>query len=169
MNKIYKITIPVVLLIVAVIVFAIGKPINTPEQKTEQLAVAEVAPIQEVNTEEKAETVGAKVVAYYFYGNARCVTCVNIEKYAKEAVEQYFAEELQNGKLGFKSLNVETTENRHYIQDYQLYSSSLVLASHEDNEQIKWKNLHDVWTHVRNKEKFFQYVKEEIEQFLQEI
>src|SRR4030043_1100587 len=70
----------------------------------------------------------AKVIAYYFHGTFRCSTCRTIEKYSKEAIEYYFANELKNGTLEFKSLNVEDAENRHYVQDYQLFSRSLVFS-----------------------------------------
>jgi hypothetical protein len=109
-----------------------------------------------------------KVIAYYFHGTSRCTTCRMIERYSKEAIEKYFAEELKNRTLEFKPINVEEPENRHYIQDYQLYTRSLVLALYKDDKQLKWKNLSEVWSYVRDKEKFYQYVKDETERFLQE-
>jgi hypothetical protein len=110
----------------------------------------------------------AKVIAYYFHGTFRCTTCRTIEKYSKEAIETYFASELKNGTLDFKPINVDEPENRHYIQDYQLYTRSLVLALYKDDKQLKWKNLSEVWSYVSDKEKFYQYVKDESERFLQE-
>jgi len=110
----------------------------------------------------------AKVIAYYFHGTFRCTTCRTIEKYSKEAIEYYFANELKKGTLEFKPLNVEEAENRHYVKDYQLFSSSLVLSLVIDGKKTKWKNLTEVWNLVGNKEKFFQYVKDEVEKFLKE-
>jgi len=110
----------------------------------------------------------AKVIAYYFHGTFRCSTCRTIEKYSKEAIETYFASELKNGTLDFKPINVDEPENRHYIQDYQLYTRSLVLVQYKDDKQQEWKNLSEVWSYVRDKEKFYQYVKDETESFLKE-
>jgi hypothetical protein len=109
-----------------------------------------------------------KVIAYYFHGTYRCSTCQTIEKYSQEAIEQYFAKELKNGILEFKPINVEEAENRHYVQDYQLFSKSLVISLVKQGKEVTWKNLADVWTHVRDKDRFFQYVKEEVETFLKE-
>ncbi len=109
-----------------------------------------------------------KVIAYYFHGTSRCTTCRTIERYSKEAIERFFALELKNRTLEFKPMNVEEPENRHYLQDYKLFTRSLVLVKYEDDKQLKWKNLSEVWTYVRNKEKFYQYVKDETERFLQE-
>lgn len=110
----------------------------------------------------------SKVIAYYFHGTFRCTTCRTIEKYSQEAIEYYFANELKNGTLEFRHVNVETPENRHYIQDYQLFSRSLVLSLQKDGQEIQWKNLKAVWTHVRDRERFFQYVKGEVENFLKD-
>jgi hypothetical protein len=109
-----------------------------------------------------------KVIAYYFYGTSRCTTCRTIERYSKEAIERYFAQELKNKTLEFKPINIEEPENRHYIQDYQLYTRSLVLVLYKDDKQLKWKNLSEVWSYVGDKEKFYQYVKDETKRFLQE-
>ena len=115
------------------------------------------------------EAKNAKIIAYYFHGTYRCHTCLNIEKYSYEAIEKYFSKELQNKTLEFKPVNVEEPENRHYVQDYQLFTKSLVIAIHKDKKQVKWKNLADVWTYVNDKEKFYQYVKDEIEKLLKEM
>jgi hypothetical protein len=109
-----------------------------------------------------------KVIAYYFHGTSRCTTCRTIERYSKEAIEMYFAQELKNGTLDFKPINVDDPENRHYIQDYQLYTRSLVLVQYKDDKQLKWKNLSEVWSYVKDQEKFYQYVKDETERFLKE-
>jgi hypothetical protein len=107
-----------------------------------------------------------KVVAYYFHGNYRCYTCQTIERYSRDAIEKYFAGELQNKRLEFRPVNVDMEENRHFIQDYQLYTRSLVIVLYRNNQQETWKNLKDVWIYIRNQGKFDQYVKTEIESFL---
>jgi len=65
-------------------------------------------------------------------------------------------------------VNVEEPENKHFIQDYQLVTRSLVLSLVSDGKEKKWKNLPDVWKLVRDKDKFFQYVKDEVEKLLKE-
>jgi hypothetical protein len=117
-------------------------------------------------TEEKTQN--AKVIAYYFHGTFRCTTCRTIEQYSHEAIQTYFAKELANGSLEFRPVNVDEPDNKHFIQDYQLVTRSLVLSLVSDGKEMKWKNLPDVWNLVRDKEKFYQYVKDEVELFLKE-
>ena len=150
---------------------------NAAVVSEKSLSAPENQPSKEPVTKKKVETLlpqtevksqQSKVIAYYFHGTFRCATCQTIEKYSKDAIDHYFANELKNGKLEFKSLNVEEAENRHYIQDYQLFSKALVISLIKNGKEKSWKNLVDVWTHVRDKDKFFQYVKEEVEKFLME-
>jgi hypothetical protein len=152
--------------------------VDTVTVSSEPVPAPESQPVKEPAAKQKQETPlplpevkpqNAKVIAYYFHGTFRCTTCQNIEKYSKEAIEHYFPNELKNGKLEFKALNVEEAENRHYIQDYQLFSRALVISLVKQDKEVTWKNLTDVWKHVRDKEKFFQYVKDEVEKLLKEM
>jgi len=118
-------------------------------------------------TEVKAQN--SRVIAYYFHGTFRCSTCRTIEQYSHDAIQTHFAKELgKNGRLEFRPVNVEEPGNKHFIQDYQLVTRSLVLSLVSDGKETKWKNLPDVWKLVRDKERFFQYVKDEVEIFLKE-
>jgi hypothetical protein len=68
----------------------------------------------------------------------------------------------------FRPVNVEEPQNHHFVEDYQLFSKSLVLSLVTDGRETKSKNLTDIWTIVNDKDKFFQYVKNEVEGFLKE-
>ena len=110
----------------------------------------------------------SKVIAYYFHGSARCPTCHKMEKYAKEAIENNFPNELENGTLTFKRVNVEEKENEHFINEYQLFTKALVISQVEDGKESRHKNLTKIWEHVRNKDRFFEYVTDEINGYLKE-
>lgn len=109
------------------------------------------------------------VVAYYFHGNFRCYSCYKIEQYSKEAIKQFFEEELKSGKLTFKAINVEEQGSEHFINDYQLYTKSLVISLIKNGKEVKYKNLTKVWEYLRNKQKFYDYVKDEINNYLEEL
>jgi hypothetical protein len=109
-----------------------------------------------------------KVVAYYFHGTFRCYSCTMIEGYSREAIESNFKDALASGKLEFKAVNVEERDNRHFIDDYQLYTKSLILSLVKDGKEIKSKNLTKIWEYARNKQRFFDYVTEEVSNFLKE-
>jgi hypothetical protein len=107
-----------------------------------------------------------KVIAYYFHTNTRCSTCMKIEQYSHEAIEQGFPNELKGGKLEMRVVNYESPENRHFMQDYKLVSKSLVLVNLVDGKQTKWTNLKLVWQLTGHKDAFLNYVRKEVRGYL---
>ncbi|MFH0984919.1 MAG: nitrophenyl compound nitroreductase subunit ArsF family protein [Candidatus Omnitrophota bacterium] len=111
---------------------------------------------------------GGTVTAYYFHGTFRCPTCHKLEAYAKEAIENNFRNELASGKLSFKIVNIENKGNEHFVKDYQLYTKSVVLSLTRDGKEIRSKNLDKIWEYVRNKDRYENYVRDEVAAFLKE-
>jgi hypothetical protein len=138
------------------------------ETRSPALHVAKGTTINQTQRIAEAAEPDLKVVAYYFHGNTRCVTCRTIETYAKEAIESGFPKALKKGQLEFKVVNVEEPQNEHFVQDYQLSTRSVVLARFERGKQRDWKNLQLVWDLVRDHDAFVIYVQEEAKSFLGE-
>jgi len=134
-------------------------------QTNSQTPVAALAP-SATRAKAQPEAPRRTVVAYYFYGNFRCQTCRKIEAFSGEAVKSGFPEDLKAGRLEWRAINVEEPGNEHFIQDYQLFSKSLVLVAKEGSKQTRWKNLQKVWTLVGDQGAFIQYVQDEIRAFL---
>ena len=111
---------------------------------------------------------GEKITAYYFHGAFRCPTCFNMEKYSKEAIETNFKDALAAGTLEFKVVNMEDRGNEHFVNDYQLYTKSLILSLVKNGKEIKSKNLTKIWNYAWDKQKFIAYVTEEIKAFSEE-
>jgi len=109
-----------------------------------------------------------KITAYYFHGSFRCITCTDMEKYSKEAIEANFKDALVSGKLEFKAVNVEESGNEHFVDDYQLYTKSLILSLVKDGVEIKSKNLDKIWQYAGNKQKFIEYVANGVNSFLKD-
>ncbi len=115
-----------------------------------------------------AESSSAKVVAYYFHGSFRCPTCMNMEKYSMEAIDLNFKDALDSGNLEFKVVNVEDRGNEHFVNDYKLYTKSLILSMIKDGKEVKSKNLDKIWELARNKQKFIDYVTGEVNAFMKD-
>ncbi len=108
-----------------------------------------------------------KIVAYYFHTTYRCPTCRRIEAYSKQAIESAFARELADGRIEFRLVNIEIPENRHYVQDYNLFTKSLVLARMKDGKQVEWSNLDRVWELNGDQAAFLRYVQQGIRAYLE--
>ncbi|MCX5793886.1 MAG: nitrophenyl compound nitroreductase subunit ArsF family protein [Elusimicrobia bacterium] len=107
------------------------------------------------------------VIARYCHGHARCSNCVKIEQYSREAIETGLRKALDSGRLRFEVVDVEESAHRHYIQDYGLYTKSLVLVSEAGGKETRHKVLNGVWDHLGDKTAFMAYVREETESFLE--
>lgn len=76
-----------------------------------------------------------RVEVLYFHGKQRCATCTAIEKNAKEAIETTFADELKNGTIVFKSIDISKTENEKIAEKYEVTWSSLFVSKWKDGQE----------------------------------
>lgn len=105
---------------------------------------------------------------YYFRSNLRCSNCYKIEEYTKEAIEKYFQDKLESGEVVYKVINIDEKGNSHFVDDYGLYTKSVVLSKMENGTEVVYKNLRKVWAYLDNKEEFHNYIKKEVQDFLNE-
>ena len=110
-----------------------------------------------------------KIVAYYFHGNVRCPTCLNIEQYTDEALKTYFADEMADGKLEWRVINREVPPNEHFIQDYQLFSQALIIIDSIPGQKAEYKNLEAMWEYAHDKPAFLEWVRGEVDQYLRRL
>lgn len=108
-----------------------------------------------------------KVIAYYFHGNMRCMTCRKIEAYTKKAIQTGFPDALKNGRLELRIVNVDEPDNEHFVKDYQIVTRSVVIAEFEGSEQKRWKNLGQVWQLVGDEQAFLKYIQNETDRYLE--
>lgn len=106
------------------------------------------------------------VLVYLFHGNVRCKTCLAIEANTKEALQSLFAEAIDSGQVIVKEINYEQPENQAYIQKYQIIAPTVVMVRVRDGQEVRYENLMDVWQLVDDKEKFHQYIAENLRTFL---
>lgn len=110
-----------------------------------------------------------QVIVYYFYGQARCASCLKIEKFTKNTLGSQFERELDSGRVVFAPMNVDEPQNRHFVEDYQLYTKSVVLSLVKGGEEVRYANLEKVWQLLRSEERFGAYVAEELNKMLKEL
>jgi hypothetical protein len=107
-----------------------------------------------------------KVIVYYFHGTYRCPSCTKIEKWSYEAIKDSFPKALKEDRVLWKPVNVDKPENRHFIKEYSLLTKSLIITEVKGGKQTKWKNLDKVWRLLRDQEKFFAYVTQEVRNYM---
>lgn len=108
-----------------------------------------------------------KIIIYYFHGTRRCLSCRKLEANTKEAIDSLFADHIKNGVIEFQVVNMDQSNNRHFMNDYKLFTKSVVLSKIKDGYEVKWKNLDKIWQLYRNKPAYYEYIQAEIHSFME--
>lgn len=90
------------------------------------------------NTQRAATTEQKEYVeVLYFHGKQRCVTCNAIEKLTKEVLEGDFVEQLKNGNVIFKIVDISTEEGEKIADKYEVTWSSLFINKWKDGKEVR--------------------------------
>ena len=106
-----------------------------------------------------------KIEVFLFHTTHRCISCINIGKYTKQAIDNNFSEEVESGKIIFKEINIDLPENYELAQKFQASGSSLfvnVIREEKDNIEQDLK----VWMLIGDEKKFESYFKNKIENII---
>lgn len=117
---------------------------------------------------QELKKVSRTVVAYYFHRTQRCHTCLTMEAYAEDALRQGLPDALESGTLQWRAVNVEVPQHEHFVNEYNLYASALVMVEMEGNEVKRSKNLEQIWDLVGDGSKFKTYVRDEALAYLED-
>lgn len=94
-----------------------------------------------VNNSESAaqakNSVKNHVEVIYFHGKQRCATCVAIERHTKEVVDAMFANEVKDGKVVFKIVDISTPEGEALADKYEVTWSSLFVNAWKDGKETR--------------------------------
>lgn len=106
----------------------------------------------------------AVLTAYYFHGTIRCQKCLEIERVSRETVESFYAEELADGRVLWRSVDFDLPENRHFFEDFNLLLPSLALECRTGGI-VRRAVLSNTWEKVEVSEELEDYVITGIESF----
>lgn len=158
----------VTVVLLAFVAISVGYLVVT-ETRTANDAPVRTGGESAANASESGENSAAhKVVAYYFHNTQRCPTCLKIERLAADAIKAQFADEVQRGDIEWHVLNMEESPNEHFVSDYALVTSSLVIVDIRGGQQRAWTNMERVWDLVHDDEAAFTaYVAKQVRAYLE--
>jgi len=111
--------------------------------------------------------VADRVEVVYFHRAQRCAGCIYAETATRFTLETYFADELAEGKIVFKLINLGDKANAAIVEHYGAYTSSLFINSIsggiEHIEEVK-----EIWFLLGNDREFVTLVKSKIDRYLSE-
>ena len=105
-------------------------------------------------------------IAYYFHRAIRCQTCLIIEMNAARVIEDNFPQQIADEKLMWIPYNLDDPGGDELEKEFDISVSTLVLAKMQDSHHTRFKKLEKVWEYVGDPALFDNYVRTEVEQFL---
>ncbi|WP_417389094.1 nitrophenyl compound nitroreductase subunit ArsF family protein [Gimesia sp.] len=99
--------------------------------------------------------------AVYFHAPHRCPTCRKIESFAHEAL----APEIEAGKLAWQIADYTSDENAPLVDQFEVFTSTVVLVEVQDGKIIRWKNLEEVWNHTSEQADFTAFINQAWSEF----
>jgi hypothetical protein len=109
---------------------------------------------------------GRIIIVYYFHGTYRCPSCLRIEAWSLDAIQESFAQALEQGMIIWKTINFDKPENSHFIREYQVSTKSLIIVEMTGKKQKRYENLEKVWEYLPDQQAFYEYVTKEVNKFL---
>jgi hypothetical protein len=119
-----------------------------------------------VDDDEPANVTDGAIV-YYFHTQQKCRECETIKAWTAEAIEAHFKGQVADGRLVWRTVNIDNKANEHFVKEYELKGLTLVAVRMEGGQVREWKKLGGVWDRLGDKARFKDYVTGEVGRMLQ--
>ena len=107
------------------------------------------------------------VTVINFHGDKRCRTCISIGNLASKTIDENFADEEKAGKVHWEKINYDEPGNVHFVKDYSLVSSTVVVTLWKQGKEVKWNRLDAVWDLVGDETAFRSYIMQNVRELLE--
>jgi len=108
-----------------------------------------------------------RVVVTYFHTTFRCPTCNAIERLANQLVVQDYAGQLARGAIEWQTINFQERDD--LARRYELAAGAIVVAKIQDDKEVAFQRLDDVWTLYDKPEQFKRYLENVVNAYLREL
>lgn len=110
-----------------------------------------------------------KIEVIDFHSTHRCFTCNAIEANTLHTLNTYFADQLKNGTIVFKVLNVDVEENEAEAEKFEAVGTALFLNRIKNGKETKMDLTEFAFKQGRDKERFTQELKLKLEMELKKL
>jgi hypothetical protein len=108
-----------------------------------------------------------KVEIYNFHVTNRCASCIAIEEATTKTLNNYFANEMKQGRIKRQILNVDDNANKTVSEKYQAFGSSVFVTRIFKGKETTTDLTGDGFKYAKNKEeKFIEILKNTISGYL---
>lgn len=113
-----------------------------------------------------AEAAKTRAVVMYFHRTQRCPTCLKMGSYTEEAVQKGFETELKTGQVSLHFIDFQDAKNAEFTKAYEVSGPTLIVAKAVGENVVEYKDLSEMWTKVRDKQAFLEYVRSHVKTYL---
>ena len=106
-----------------------------------------------------------RVEVFMFHATSRCATCIAIGQLTGATINEYFSDEIASGKIEFREVNVDLSENKELAEKFQASGSSLKINAIYDNKDHISEDV-TVWRLASNDVQFKNYLKDKLDNIL---
>lgn len=78
---------------------------------------------------------------YSFHGAVRCESCRRIEDWSRQLVRRDFEADLSAGRLRWQVLDFDAPANKHFVDEFRILASTIVVVELRDGVMVRAKNL----------------------------
>jgi hypothetical protein len=106
-----------------------------------------------------ADAPSDRVVVMYFHRTQRCPTCLKMGSYTEEAVKTGFVRQMKDGAVTMCFVDFQDDKNAALTKAYEISGPTLIVARVAGGKVVEFKRLDEMWTKVRDKDAFLEYVR----------
>lgn len=109
----------------------------------------------------EATLADSRFTAVYFHAPHRCPTCRKIESFSHAALKS----EIDSGKVAWQIADYTTNANASLVDQFKVFTSTVVLVEVQDGKVVRWKNLEEVWNHTTDQADFTAFINQAWSEF----
>lgn len=116
---------------------------------------------------QQPKTLANHVIVYYFHATRRCRTCLGIQSAIEQTIKERFAKETVSGRLTFKDVNIDEDANKHFVNEFQISFSTMIVALLNNGKVTKWENCQKIWDYAHSPKELMDYTESLIRKYLE--
>ena len=106
------------------------------------------------------------VIIYQFHRRFRCDACYKLEEAINEALQTHFLEEVKEGKVIYKVIDLDAKGSEDYGEKYDFFYNTVIVVDIQKGKETRFKNLEEVWGMVDQKDAAIEFIRSEVADYL---
>ena len=90
---------------------------------------------------------------------------MGIQSTIVQTIKERFAADTASGALAFQEINYESAGNEHFVKDFDLSFSTMVVVARKGQATVKWENT-KVWDYAHDQPALADYTEKQIRAYL---